>query len=106
MYYIPYKDECGGILRLSKYEIDSVKQSVYPFDPAAQIYLFGSRVDDTRKGGDIDLLILSSKLGFSDKIKIKARLFQKLEEQKIDIVIAPDTQKPFVREALKNGVPL
>lgn len=93
-------------MRLSKFEIDAIKQSVYGLDPSAQIFLFGSRANDMKKGGDIDLLIFSSRLSSSDKIKIKASLFKKLEEQKIDITIAVDTQKPFVRLALKDAVPL
>lgn len=93
-------------MRLSKFEINAIKQSVLPLDPEARIFLFGSRVDDTKKGGDIDLLVLSSKIAPSDKIKIKSQLFQRIEEQKVDIAIAADTRKPFVRLALKNGVPL
>lgn len=90
-------------MRLSKYEADVIKHSVFKHDPEAYVYLFGSRVDDTKKGGD-DLLILSNKIVFSDKIDIKAAIFEKLEEQKIDIVIAKDKKKPFVRLALKQGV--
>ena len=93
-------------MRLSKFETDAIKESVYRLDPDAKIYLFGSRVDDTKKGGDIDLLVLSSKINFSGKIEILAYLFQRLDEQKIDIAVAADTRKPFVRLALKNGVPL
>ena len=93
-------------MRLSEFERNAIRESVLPLDPEAKIFLFGSRADDTQKGGDIDLLVLSPRLSASDKIKIKARLFKQLEEQKIDIVIATDTQRPFVRMALKNGVPL
>ena len=93
-------------MRLAKFEIDAIKQSVYELDPNAKIFLFGSRTDDTKKGGDIDLLILSSRLTPADKFKIKVSLFKRLEEQKIDITIATDTQRPFVRLALRNGVPL
>ena len=93
-------------MRLSEFEIDAIKKSIYHLDPEAEIFLFGSRADDSKKGGDIDLLILSSSLTPSDKIKIKAFLFKVLEEQKIDITIAADTKKPFVRLALKNGVAL
>jgi predicted nucleotidyltransferase len=91
-------------MRLSRYEAEVIKHSVFKHDPEAYVYLFGSRVDDKKKGGDIDLLILSNKIVFSDKIDIKAAIFEKLEEQKIDIVIAKDKKKPFVRLALKQGV--
>ena len=91
-------------MRLSEFEKDAIKESVLSLDPEAKIFLFGSRADDTQKGGDIDLLILSPRLSTSDKIKIKAQLFKRLEEQKIDIAIAADTRRPFVRLALKNGV--
>lgn len=93
-------------MRLSKFEIDTIKQGVFALDPKARVYLFGSRTDDNKKGGDIDLLILSDKLKPIDKIKIKAQIFKKLEEQKIDILISKDTKKPFVQLALTQGVPL
>ena len=93
-------------MRLSKFEVDIIKDSVHRLDPKARIFLYGSRAMDTKKGGDIDLLVLSPRLSTSDKIKIKAQLFKKLEEQKIDLTIAADTQRPFVRLALRNGVQL
>ena len=67
---------------------------------------FGSRADDSKKGGDIDLLILSKSLTYGDKLKIKQMLFEKMEEQKIDLVIASDASQPFVRLALEQGVRL
>ena len=91
-------------MRLSKLEVDVVKQSVYRHDPEALVYLFGSRADDTKKGGDIDLLIISTIIKPADKIDLKAAIYEKLEEQKIDIVVAKNKEKPFVRLALKQGV--
>jgi len=91
-------------VRLNKLEIDAIKQSVQTFDPHAKIYLFGSRADMNKKGGDIDLLILSQTLNYEDKLRIKVRLFDLIEEQKVDIVIAKDTVDPFVRIALKQGI--
>lgn len=68
--------------------------------------MFGSRVDDNKKGGDIDLLIFSDILTERDKRRIRIRLYDKLGAQKIDIVIARDLSKPFVRLAYAEGVEL
>jgi predicted nucleotidyltransferase len=93
-------------VRLSPTEIQAIKHIVLALDAQSQIYLFGSRVDLTKRGGDIDLLILSTTLEYEDKLRIKRQLFEQLEEQKIDIVIAQDTSDPFVRVALQQGVKL
>lgn len=93
-------------MRLSIKEKSAIVKAVNSFDPEAKVYLFGSRVDDSAKGGDIDILILSQSLTFKDKLKIKAFLFQTLEEQKIDLLIAQDDSDPFVKIALEQGVPL
>ena len=66
--------------------------------------IFGSRIDNKKKGGDIDLLIISKKISNKDKIKIKLNLFKNMDEQKIDIVIADDTTQPFVRIVLKESI--
>ena len=80
--------------------------AVIRFDPEAKIYLFGSRADDRQKGGDIDILVFSNRLKFKDKLKIKAVLFETMEDQKIDLVIAKDSNDPFVKIALEKGVRL
>ena len=93
-------------MRIKKAEIKILKESVRESDPDAEIYLFGSRTNDQAKGGDIDILVLSQSLTFKDQIKIKARIFNSLEEQAIHLVIARDMTDPFVRVALNEGVPL
>jgi uncharacterized protein len=93
-------------MRLRKEEILAIKDTVKELDAGCRIILFGSRADDSKKGGDIDLLLYSKKLKFNDKIKILARLNEKLGEQKIDIIIAGNNLNPFVKYAEKNGVEL
>jgi predicted nucleotidyltransferase len=91
-------------MRLNQQEINAIKQSVQALDAHAKIYLFGSRVDINKKGGDIDLLIFSQALDYNDKLRIKRRLFEQIEEQKVDIIIAKDTTDPFVQIAFEQGI--
>jgi len=51
-------------MRLTENEISVIKKCILDFDPQAKIYLFGSRVNDLAKGGDIDILVISGKIGF------------------------------------------
>jgi uncharacterized protein len=91
-------------MRLSQAEIEVISQTIGRLDNRARIRLFGSRADDTKRGGDIDLLILSEKLTESDRGAIRLRIQEKLGEQKIDIVIARDLSDPFVRVAYNEGM--
>lgn len=44
-------------MRLPEFEIKSILGSFNRYFSTGSIYLFGSRVDDSLKGGDIDLYI-------------------------------------------------
>ena len=71
------------------------------------MYLFGSRVDDSKKGGDIDILILSDKLTKRDLRKIRINFFKKFGEQKLDIILdRTDVQKIFTKHILKQAIEL
>ena len=91
-------------MRLTPTEIEAISQTIRFLDDQARIRLFGSRADDAKRGGDIDLLILSEKLTESDRGTIRLSLHEKMGEQKIDIVIARDLSDPFVRVAYNEGV--
>lgn len=74
-----------------------------------KVYLFGSRVDDTKKGGDIDLyLIIDENIKNKHELKIKflTKLEKYLGEQKIDIVIANNTDRYIEQVALRDGIML
>jgi uncharacterized protein len=74
----------------------------------AEPYLFGSRVHDEKKGGDIDLLILANhKIGLDDKMSFLVSFFEKFGEQKIDIVAYLKSDTDYFKQiALYEAVKL
>ena len=96
-------------MRLSEFEIKSIKKIAYEVFGDVKIILFGSRVDDNIKGGDIDLyLILPKRPHFLSKPKFLAKLKREIGEQKIDVVLSfPEKTKDLIdEEALKKGIEL
>jgi predicted nucleotidyltransferase len=93
-------------MRLLHEERTFISNAIHHFDAAATVYLFGSRTGDTAKGGDIDLLVLSTKINLMAKLEILAQLHQALGDRKIDIAIYPDTTRPFPRMVMQEAVRL
>lgn len=93
-------------MRLSEKERKILKSAILALDPSAQVFLFGSRTHPEKKGGDIDLLVLSKTLNIIDKATILNDIFKELEEQKIDVIISKDTEDPFVKMIIKEAIPL
>jgi len=93
-------------MRLHQDQIENIREVVLSRDPAARIFLFGSRVDDQQRGGDIDLLVLSQKLDATDRRKMKVDLYRRIGHRKIDLLLAPDDRRAFVRLAMEEGVAL
>jgi len=91
-------------MRLDKHEIQSIKQTFIDVFENGCIYLFGSRVDDKRKGGDIDLFIESTNSNLINKIKFLAILKEKIGDQKIDVIISKDKSRTIEQEAMKKGI--
>jgi len=81
------------------------------FGPAAEVRLFGSRLDDAARGGDLDLLVvLPEPLAESPRksLTFVARLQRRLGDQHIDVlVLDPLTPRQPVHEhAMRQGVTL
>jgi len=74
-------------MRIKEEISEFIKDSVKVVLGNADVYLFGSRVHDHLKGGDIDILILGEKsLSGQEKRDIKIAIKKRFGEQKIDII--------------------
>lgn len=99
-------------MRLNQFEVQSIIETFESiFGPEDHLWLFGSRVDDTRKGGDIDLFIESALLREElrkKKFDFWVALIDKIGDQKIDIITYHfgDLSLPIHEEARNTGIRL
>ncbi len=91
-------------MRLSTKQREIIKDIVVSYFKNAKVYLFGSRVDDKKRGGDIDLYLeLPSKPHFLDKPRLVAALKRALGEQKIDLVFHyPNKKETLIDKEAKQ----
>jgi predicted nucleotidyltransferase len=99
-------------MRLSDSERAIVRAAVARrFGPQAQVLLFGSRTDDARRGGDIDLLVelpYAVDDPLAQAVGLEVDLMRELGERRIDVLLAyPGCQEqPIHRIARRSGVRL
>lgn len=102
-------------MRLSSKEIKAIRSAFSTHLDAIpyQLYLFGSRTDKNKKGGDIDLLVIvpseSKQMVIELKGKIRNQIFNFIPEQKIDITVATKAElrtDPFLKEIAPKALPL
>ena len=91
-------------MRISEAEEKAIIEAVISIDPCAKVWLFGSRTDDSKKGGDIDIGIFSSKIDVMDEIEIKQKICDKIGEQKIDLVVSKDGAQAFFKFVVTKGI--
>ena len=82
-------------MRLTNSEIAIIKTAGKGlFGPKTRIFLFGSRTDDSRKGGDIDLYVEAEHpVQLQEKISFITHLKMTLDDQKIDVVVSAPNKK-------------
>lgn len=96
-------------MRLTEFEVKSIITNTKAFfGNGASVYLFGSRIDDRKKGGDIDLYIIPENTEdlYQKKLKFLVALEKLIGEQKIDIVFATDPTRLIEKNALQEGIEL
>lgn len=101
-------------MRLSKLETEQIIKAVTPFlrGQRADIRLYGSRINDNLKGGDIDLLLIldkfeSATMLLAQKHQILAQIKGLIGEQKIDLKIAYKQElkkDPFLKLIMPKSI--
>lgn len=96
-------------MRLSKQERGAIREAAHAIF-GVPVYLFGSRVDDSRRGGDIDLYLevgLPPEEIAQRRLQFIARLYRDIGERKIDVVINDGRGRlPIYEVARRQGVPV
>ena len=99
-------------MRLTSEQIKAIKDTTYSvLGEGSRVILFGSRVDDAKKGGDIDLLFETEHI-LDNRVNtigtLYAALIRKLGDRKIDILLKdPKTpESPILEIARKTGIEL
>lgn len=95
-------------MRISESIYSSIKSRIQESIPNAEVFLFGSRANDSAKGGDIDLLLLTEeKLSLVLINRIRRLILNDIGEQKIDIVnFKKSITHPFKSLALEFAIRL
>lgn len=95
-------------MRLTTSQIETIRQAARQnFGAEASVWLFGSRVDDARRGGDVDLYIEPTrKSTLMSELRCKITLEDSLDLHVDLIVKEPETEKPIYQIAKTQGVQL
>lgn len=92
-------------MRLDKNDINIIVSTVEAIFGSVKIYLFGSRLYERGKGGDIDLFIVSEEKSnlFEKKIKAISKL-ERILYKPIDIVLHKNFEREIEKEILKESI--
>jgi hypothetical protein len=65
-------------------------------------------VDDTARGGDVELLVVSDTLGFRDVLRLRIRILDRIGWQQLDLAVRRRDQvdEPLAAMAQETGVRL
>lgn len=93
---------------IEKKAISSSAKQIFGSD--TKVVLFGSRVNDAKRGGDIDLLIIPPLDSvrsefFKKKFQFIVKVLDRIGDQKIDVIIKyPDDTRGIIQTALNEGI--
>lgn len=101
-------------MRLTSEQIAAIKAlAAECFGAGTVVYLFGSRLDDAKRGGDIDLYIETDESDAARILDAKydflAKLKRRIGDQRVDVVVGSPSGRqvaPVVGVARRAGVRL
>ena len=94
-------------MRLTQNEIKIIKSNILAHIKDAKIMLFGSRVDDNKRGGDIDIFVQTAQpVTLKEQLQILAGFELDGILRKVDLVLKTPTTKDqaIFHTASKEGV--
>ena len=95
-------------MRLGSFLTSKIKKAIFKSFGDVEIYLFGSRIDNEKRGGDIDIAIkgnLTNEEFKSKKIKFFKEMILMDLDLKIDLVDF-NTKDELLKKELKKAVKL
>lgn len=84
----------------------AIREEVHRLDPAAEIYLYGSRADDSARGGDIDLWVRSARINYEDSLRLQVRIKDRIGWQKLDLTVGLLAGQPLPDLVAETGIQL
>lgn len=100
-------------MRLSSLDLQRIKSVYQDFSlQNSKLFLFGSRLDDSKKGGDIDLLLVfenADSLAQFKRLEFLVQLKKAIGDRKIDLTLATANElktDPFLMIIMDSAVEL
>ncbi|MBN2105271.1 nucleotidyltransferase domain-containing protein [bacterium] len=88
-------------MRLDSFEKHALQNALRRVE--GDVYLFGSRLDDEKRGGDIDLLVFSEQDAYELSKQVAVTFFMHCEE-KIDVIVFNPNQLTKEQKAFFNSI--
>jgi len=89
-------------MRLTNKEILTIKEIIKThFGEKSEIYIFGSRLDENKRGGDIDIMVKPQFYSTPSRLLAKAKLQERLSKP-VDLILYTDGRSEIEKEGLKG----
>ena len=95
------------IVRLNPSELEAIRSTLDTLDPSGRIYLYGSRADDNRRGGVIDIFLDASRaIDLKTALTCEYRLAGACDT-KVDLLIkTPGQAEMPIHQIARRGIRL